>query len=177
MIVVIVVLAVALVGMASWHAREMSRLQGLHVVRQAHRMMVEERMKIVFIHLVWAFRETEGRPRYFVGKALAEVQNALTYEDLQMGDLMTQVTDPPKVIPTRPVLPPWIASPDDIARPGWPGIPPVPRLTEAELAEMEARFPVLEKKIGDQAAETLDPEALERARELDAEARRIEEDR
>lgn len=86
----------------------------------------------------------DGRLRAYLVACYIEVQRALLKDDVEMTDAMVEArTHPqPRRLPVRPQVPPFLASPADVA--GGIAIQGPP-LTEAQVAEVKERYEGLPK--------------------------------
>lgn len=81
--------------------------------------------------LVWAWDVVEnsvagGTPsvqklRHYLVNAFSSIQQATDLDDLDMAEVMETVPEPPRRLPRYPQVPPYLASPADVAN-----IPPMP---------------------------------------------------
>lgn len=61
------------------------------------------------------------RLRHFLVSAFSSIQQAADMDDLAMAETMERVPEPPRRLPRYPQVPPYLASPEDVAN-----IPPMP---------------------------------------------------
>lgn len=93
--------------------------------------LVRDSIRSTLIPLVWALDEADPdrgdlnrdarglqvRLRYYLHQAIVEVQTALGEDDMKMSETIVQVRDvlPPRRLPRYPQVPPYLATPEDVA--------------------------------------------------------------
>lgn len=70
--------------------------------------------------LSWAWdefgAEGDSRLRHHLTQALVTVQGGLAADDVEMTDRMAEVPDAPRRLPRYPQVPPFLATPEDVAQ-------------------------------------------------------------
>lgn len=95
-----------------FNMREVERLKA-----EASRMSTEVYASIT--PLVWAWVEdtpqAATRRRVFLMSVFRNIQSALLLDDGMMGDQIEATPEPPRRMPTRPQVPPYLATAEDLA--------------------------------------------------------------
>lgn len=106
---------------------EAFRATGRLIDVEEERDRAADALEALTVPLGWAYRSNQdgafegtedARLRFYLVAIYTEVQKGLSASDVRMAELRDQaeMQDPPRRLPTRPMIPPYLATAEDVAQ-------------------------------------------------------------